>query len=225
MERHEDDRGQATVLMVVGLALAALLLMAAATAGRVLVDRAQARTAADAAALAGAAEGEAVAREVARANRAVLVRHEDLRGVAVVEVRVGRVTAFARARWVPDVPPPSELAQGLGSGSGVVPGHGVGRRAGLSAPLLAALERADRLLGTPVPIASGLRTRAQQQALWDRRHRNPYPVARPGTSNHERGEAVDVPRGFVPRLLAVAGAAGLCQPMPRTDPVHFEVCR
>jgi hypothetical protein len=95
----------------------------------------------------------------------------------------------------------------------------------LSAPLLAAVERADRLLGTPVPIASGLRTRAQQQSLWDRRHSNPYPVARPGTSNHERGQAVDVPRWFVPRLLAVAGAAGLCQPMPRTDPVHFEVCR
>jgi hypothetical protein len=76
-----------------------------------------------------------------------------------------------------------------------------------------------------VPVASGLRTRAQQQALWDRRHTNPYPVARPGTSRHERGQAVDVPRSFVPRLMAVAGAAGLCQPMPQTDPVHFEVCR
>ena len=224
MER--DDRGQTTVLAVMGVGFAALLLVAAATAGRVLVDRARARTAADAAALAGAAEGESGAREVARANGGALVHHEDLNGVAMVEVRVGRVTGFARARWVPDPPAvaPSvgDLVGGLAGGGA---GNGVGRRAGLSAPLLAALERADRLLGTPVPIASGLRTRAQQQSLWDRRHTNPYPVARPGTSNHERGQAVDVPRVFVPRLMAVAGAAGLCQPMPRTDPVHFEVCR
>ena len=224
MEQVEgnDDRGQATVFAVVGVVFAALLLMAAAGAGRVLVDRAQARTAADAAALAGAAEGEDAAREVAEANGAELVRQTDLDGVWMVEVRVGRVAAFARARWVPDEPDPSA---GRSAGGPVVAGNGTGRRAGLSAQLLAALERADRLLGTPVPIASGLRTRAQQQALWDRRHSNPYPVARPGTSNHERGQAVDVPRWFVPRLLSVAGAAGLCQPMPRTDPVHFEVCR
>jgi hypothetical protein len=28
----------------------------------------------------------------------------------------------------------------------------------------------------------------------------------------------------VGRLLVVAGRAGLCQPYPRTDPVHFELC-
>jgi len=220
---EHDDRGQSTVLAVVGVAFAALLLVAAAHGGRVLVDRARARTAADAAALAGAAEGEAAAREVARAHGAVLVRHEEVGTPVVVEVRVGRVEAFARARWVPD-PSPATGGSG-GPGDSGRPGNGTGRRAGLSADLLSALERADRLLGTPVPIASGLRTRAQQQALWDRRHVNPYPVARPGTSHHERGQAVDVPRSFVPRLMAVAGAAGLCQPMPRTDPVHFEVCR
>lgn len=205
------------MLAVVGVAFAALLLVAAAHGGRVLIDRGRARTAADAAALAGAAEGEAAAREVARDNGAELLRHEDLGTAVIVEVRVGQVEAFARARWVPD---PSPAAGGSG-----VPGNGTGRRAGLTADLLAALERADRMLGTPVPIASGLRSRAQQQALWDRRHSNPYPVARPGTSHHERGQAVDVPRTFVPRLMAVAGAAGLCQPMPQTDPVHFEVCR
>ena len=53
---------------------------------------------------------------------------------------------------------------------------------------------------------------------------NPYPVAPPGTSLHESGLAVDVPLGFVPTLLAVAADAGLCQPLPETDPVHFEPC-
>jgi LAS superfamily LD-carboxypeptidase LdcB len=90
--------------------------------------------------------------------------------------------------------------------------------------MLAALARADGLMGRPVPVVSGLRTRAEQQALWDRRHTNPYPVARPGTSDHERGLAVDVARADVPSLLAVAAAAGLCQPLPDSDPVHFVVC-
>ena len=213
-----DDRGQVTVLSATGLALLAVLLVAMATMGRGLVDRAQARTAADAAALAGAAEGEQTAREVAASNRAEVRRYDVVDGAVVVEVAVGRIGAYARARRVPEVVAP---ARGLAG----APTIGAGTRAGLAPEMLAALERADRLLGSPVPVASGLRTRAQQQALWDRRHTNPYPVARPGTSHHEQGRAVDVPHQFVPRLLAVAGAAGLCQPMPRTDPVHFEVCR
>lgn len=88
----------------------------------------------------------------------------------------------------------------------------------------AALARADRLLGHPVPVASGLRSRAQQQALYDRRHTNPYPVARPGTSDHETGMAIDVPRTAVGELVAVASQAGLCRPLPEADPVHFVVC-
>ncbi len=95
---------------------------------------------------------------------------------------------------------------------------------GLAPAMLAALARADGLIGRPVPVVSGLRTRAEQQALWDRRHTNPYPVARPGTSDHERGLAFDVARADVPSLLAVAAAAGLCQPLPDSDPVHFVVC-
>jgi hypothetical protein len=109
-----------------------------------------------------------------------------------------------------------------GAGDGA--GAGSGRRAGLAPAMLAALGRADALLGHAVPIASGLRTRAQQQALWDRRATNPYPVARPGTSDHETGLAVDVPRRAVPEVLGVAAAAGLCRPLPDTDPVHFVVC-
>ncbi|HMG45634.1 MAG TPA: M15 family metallopeptidase [Acidimicrobiales bacterium] len=215
---HDDDRGQVTILSTTGLALLAVLLVALATLGRGLVDRAQARTAADAAALAGAAEGEQTAREVAAANHGEVRRYDVVDGAVLVQVVVGRIDAYARARRIPEVAPPTRAFAGG-------PTTGSGKRAGLSPDLSAALERADRLLGTPVPIASGLRSRAQQQALWDRRSTNRYPVARPGTSHHETGRAVDVPRGFVPRLLAVAGAAGLCQPMPRTDPVHFEVCR
>ena len=76
-----------------------------------------------------------------------------------------------------------------------------------------------------VPITSGWRSHAEQQRLYDDRGTNPYPVAAPGTSAHERGRAVDVPRSFVARLAAVAPRVGLCHPWPETDPVHFELCR
>jgi hypothetical protein len=88
----------------------------------------------------------------------------------------------------------------------------------------AALAKAEQLLGEPVPITSGFRSTEEQAALYARRSENPYPVAPPGSSAHERGLAVDVPATFVPRLLSVAGQAGLCQPYPDTDPIHFEVC-
>ena len=101
---------------------------------------------------------------------------------------------------------------------------GGGSRRGLTPAMLAALARADGLLGRPVTVVSGLRTHAEQEALWERRATNPYPVARPGTSDHERGVAIDVPRGEVDDLRRVAGAAGLCQPLPAADPVHFVVC-
>lgn len=218
------DAGQVTVVVAAGLVLAVALVAGLGLMGRALVDRAQARTAADAAALAGAAEDETAAQRVARANGAVLERFDEVRGAVVVEVSRRGVSALARAREVPEPGRRIDAAGAGGPGAGGG-GGGTGMRAGLAPDLLAALARADRMLGVPVPIASGLRSRAQQQSLWDRRHTNPYPVARPGSSNHERGRAVDVPRRFVPRLLAVAGSAGLCQPMPRTDPVHFEVCR
>jgi hypothetical protein len=91
--------------------------------------------------------------------------------------------------------------------------------------MVAAIARAEALLGRPIPIVSGFRTRAEQERLWANRATNPFPVAPPGTSNHERGLAIDVPSSFVPVLRTVAPASGLCQPLPESDPVHFEPCR
>jgi hypothetical protein len=222
MESKSNDRGQTTVLGVFLLGLAALLMIGLVAMGATLRDRAQARNAADAAALAGAAEGKGSATEIAAANGGRLTRYGSRGREVIVAVAVGRVDAYARAR---QRPPVVVARSPIGVPGGEGPHVGTGVRAGLAPEMLAALSRADALLGRPVPIASGLRSRAQQQALWDRRAQNPYPVARPGTSHHEQGRAVDVPRGFVPQLLTVAAAAGLCQPMPQSDPVHFEVCR
>lgn len=96
---------------------------------------------------------------------------------------------------------------------------------GLDERIQRALRRAELLLGEELVVVSGLRSRAEQERLWATRHANPYPVARPGTSLHELGLAVDVALHQVVRLAAIADATGLCQPLPLVDPVHFTLCR
>ena len=213
MDEKHDDRGQAVPLLVFAVGLTAVMVLGLAHMGRVVADRAQARTAADAAALAGAAEGEGAARSVAEANGGEVIHFRTEGDEVVVEVAVGGVEAFGRAR----------RRMVVSAATGPFPG-GEGKRRGLAPAMLAALARADQMLGQTVPVASGFRSRAQQEALWERRASNRFPVAVPGTSLHERGLAVDVPSGFVERLLSVADEAGLCHPLPRTDPVHFVVC-
>ncbi len=210
-----DDRGQIVPLAAAMVALCCAALLALVPVAGALDDRARARTAADAAALAGAADGDRAARQMAEANGGDLVEIRRTGDEVVVQVRVGEVEAYARARATRRPAPLG--AAGPGGGAG-------GHRAGLAPAMLAALARADGLLGRPVTVASGLRTHAQQEALWERRATNPYPVARPGSSDHERGLAIDVPRGEVDDVLSVASAAGLCQPLPASDPIHFIVC-
>lgn len=205
MSRRATERGQAVPLLLVVLLLATVAAVVVAEVGAATIERAEAQAAADAAALAGADAGRSEAERVADANAATITRYRDLGDVVVVEVRHRRASATAAAEATP------------------VP-DGPGDRDGLAPVVLAALARADGLLGAPVPVVSGRRSAAEQQALWDARHSNPYPVAAPGTSLHERGLAVDVPLDVASALVALAGATGLCQPLPQTDPVHFEPC-
>ena len=71
--------------------------------------------------------------------------------------------------------------------------------------------------GKPLPITSGVRTTEQQAAL--AAGGNKYPVAKPGTSKHEFGNAVDisasVPESFLKQF-------GLFRPHGAKDPVHYE---
>lgn len=206
---HRSDpheRGQALPLVLVALALAVAVMVATGGLAQRAVAAAQARTAADAAALAGAARGEDEARTVAADNDAEVVAYAEAGPRVRVEVAVRGRHAVAAAERL--TPPP-----------------GVGGIEGLTPAMQAAIARAEALLGQPVPITSGWRSPAQQQWLWDHRDTNPYPVARPGTSMHERGLAIDVPSWFVAPLRSVAAEAGLCFPLPESDPIHFELCR
>lgn len=95
-----DRRERGSVLPLVALAAViagggALLL---GRLGEAAVTRAAARTAADAAALAGAAEGEPAARQVAAANGATVLRFEVMGPDTRVTVRVGDAEAVGRAR-------------------------------------------------------------------------------------------------------------------------------
>ncbi|MFN2503325.1 MAG: M15 family metallopeptidase [Acidimicrobiales bacterium] len=206
------ERGSVTPLVALAMVAAGGTSVLLGRLGEAGVARAGARTAADAAALAGVADGEEAAREVASANGATVLDYQVMGSDTRVVVRLGSAEASARAR-----------RRGLegrgGSGAGAA-----GSSSGLASAMTAALARAEQLLGEPVPITSGFRSSEEQAALYAGRHANPFPVAPPGSSMHERGLAVDVPSAFVPRLLSVAGRAGLCQPHPESDPIHFEVC-
>lgn len=70
-------------------------------------------------------------------------------------------------------------------------------------------------------MSSGVRSTADQQRLYDNRANNPNPVARPGTSNHERGMAIDI-GGMTPDQRAMLPQYGLAQPVPN-DPPHVEL--
>jgi len=208
---EQTERGSALPLLVLAVVLGGALALQMGRLGGAAGARAQAQTAADAAALAGAADGAPAAQALAKANGARLVGFEE-RGLntrVVVEVASARASGKARREGARQGPGGDEISD---------PG-------GMAPALKAALARAEQLLGQRVPITSGYRSPEKQRALWARRATNPYPVAAPGTSMHERGLAVDVPLGFVPRLAAVASQAGLCHPYPQRDPVHFEVCR
>jgi hypothetical protein len=99
--RVRDDRGQAVPLALVAVALAILATVPLAELGGNVVDASRARTAADAAALAGVEGGREASTRVAAENGAKLVEwssRADGDGVAVtVKVRTGRATATASA--------------------------------------------------------------------------------------------------------------------------------
>jgi hypothetical protein len=91
------DRGQILPFVALLLVLGAGALVLIVQVGGVLDERARATTAADAAALAGAAEGEGAARTLAALNGGTVESFEVEGADTVVAVRVGRAVATARA--------------------------------------------------------------------------------------------------------------------------------
>ena len=220
-----DERGQVVPFVALLLVLTAGAALMVGRLGGAAADRARAVTAADAAALAGAGRGGKVAAEtLAVANGGRLLGFTSSAHEVRVIVAVGGATATARARAGRLGPLPRRAPGVAAPGPLDMVALPPGRARGLTPSMERALADAAARLGEPVPVTSGFRSRAAQQRLYDHRDTNPYPVAVPGTSMHERGLAVDVPVWFVARLASVARQVGLCQPYPGADPVHFELC-
>ena len=99
-----DERGQVLPLIALVIVCASGACLLLGRVGEVAADRARAVTAADAAALAGAMDGQDAARALAKENGGQLVEYDQLGGDARVVVRVGRATATARARPAPPRP-------------------------------------------------------------------------------------------------------------------------
>jgi Putative Flp pilus-assembly TadE/G-like len=96
-----DEAGSALVFVAVTFAVLGVLLVGLARYAGSVVARAQARTAADAAALAGVSAGSEAARLLAERNGAVLLVLTNAGGVVRVTVQWGGVTMSATATLVP----------------------------------------------------------------------------------------------------------------------------
>lgn len=79
-------------------------------------------------------------------------------------------------------------------------------------------------LGFAARVTSGYRSSRKQAELYDRylRGLQPYPVAPPGTSDHERGLAIDVVSTDIAQLVRLLASVGLSWAGP-ADPVHFSL--
>lgn len=78
--------------------------------------------------------------------------------------------------------------------------------------------------GQIVNVTSALRSREDQERLWANRFNNPNPVAPPGSSNHEKGLAIDVSSSTAAAMekSGVLSKYGLVRPHSN-DPVHIEL--
>jgi outer membrane lipoprotein SlyB len=90
-----------TPLLALLVAAVAAMSLGLGHLGGIAADRARAQTAADAAALAGAVEGEAAARELASVNGATLEHYEETADTALVVVRYDNQRAVAKAATTP----------------------------------------------------------------------------------------------------------------------------
>lgn len=214
------------------LAFVTTLILTLATSGFVgqmsarADSRARAQTAADAAALAAVAEWApygggspyAAALHFAQLNDGDLRRCECDSGTSTVEVEVEVDGVSATARAFVDV---TLLMPAPGAGGG---------NGGLDPRLQAALDRLLAAAEGRVWLESGYRSAETQRVLWedalarygDAEIADDW-VARPGTSMHERGLAVDL-TGDVEYAASMVEQLGLPLVRPMSwEPWHFQL--
>jgi zinc D-Ala-D-Ala carboxypeptidase len=216
------------VTLLVGVAaclLAVALSQFTADLAQASTLRARAQLAADAAALAavaeagpyGAGDHETTAARFAAANGARVIECLCEPGATAVEVKVAVDDVVASARAIFD---PTKL----------IPTGPIARTAELHPLLRSAVDRLLAEANGAVLLVSGFRSAERQTSLWNEalaRYGDPEVaddwVARPGSSMHERGLAVDLGGDLTlaRRLIETLGLP-LYQPMAH-EPHHFEL--
>ncbi len=154
---REGDRGQATPLMAAVVVFAGLLALGAARLGHAAAEMARARTAADAAALAGATGDRAGAVEVATENGGIVEHFRQVGTDVVVTVRVGRSAATARARPRSPVVAGVEVVDGMAL---PVP------RSAVTASAWSRPHHDYPALDLPVPVGTTVAALAGGQSRW-----------------------------------------------------------
>lgn len=103
---------------------------------------------------------------------------------------------------------------------------------GAAAPTGVTGNAAEIAKATGVPIISGDRDFAKQTEIYNEsvaagrpgRTASGNPIAKPGTSKHETGNAIDVDmKRATPEQIQALKAKGFTQPMPDKDPNHWEL--
>jgi len=96
--------------------------------------------------------------------------------------------------------------------------------------VVAASQQYNADTGNKITVNSAKRDSADQQRLWDEskqagregKTESGMPIAKPGTSKHEQGLAIDIQNYNDPAAVSAMNRQGLKQTVPN-DPVHFEI--
>lgn len=105
-----------------------------------------------------------------------------------------------------------------------------GLDSGIQKAVASAAEEYQKTTGRKIQVNSAKRDSADQKRLWDesvqagRPGRGPagMAIARPGTSKHEKGNAIDIQQFSDPTAVGLMNKYGMKQTVPG-DPVHFEL--
>ena len=102
---------------------------------------------------------------------------------------------------------------------------------GLQKAVTSAAEEYNKSTGQKIQVNSAKRDSADQKRLWDESVEAGRPgwgpkgmqIARPGTSKHERGAAIDIQQYNDPVAVGLMNKYGMKQTVMPKDPVHFEL--
>lgn len=92
---------------------------------------------------------------------------------------------------------------------------------------LRAYRQAERRAGRPIPVVESYRSCGKQAMacvnICGNAEGCPGKCARPGTSYHQLGAAIDIPHSALdtPAIVSALRRAGWCQSVPDSDPGHF----